>query len=123
MNNLEQHELYEAARRRVRQKRGVFVHLVILIIVSVFLYIGNVVFDYGKQEYGNWYEIIIFLWLFFWILHFINVFITKQFMGKKWERAQTEKLMKKYKDKMEQIEKKIIEDEITKKKEDTGEME
>lgn len=114
MNDLEQHELYEAARRRVKQKKGVLVHLIILAIVSLFLYIGNTVLEYGKQEYGNWYEIIIFVWLFFWILHFINVFITQQFMGKKWERAQTEKLIKKYRAKLESIEKKIIEEEITK---------
>ncbi|WP_196890858.1 2TM domain-containing protein [Aureivirga marina] len=123
MNNLEQHELYEAARKRVRQKKGVFVHLIILVIVSVFLYIGNTVFDYGKQEYGNWYEVVVFVWLFFWILHFINVFITQQFMGKKWEREQTEKLINKYKNKLESIEKRIIEDEISKKKEDGEEME
>ena len=114
MNNLEQHELYEAARKRVKQKKGVLIHLSIFIIVSVFFYVGNTVFDYKRQEYGDWYIIVLFVWLFLWVLHFVNVFITQQFMGKKWEREQTEKLIEKYRTKLESIEKRIIEEEITK---------
>lgn len=108
MENIkEQHELYENARKRVKQKKWLYYHFVLFLVSSLFFIILNKVLNIGTQYIQNWFVWVILIWLFFLILHFINVFITHPFMGKKWERTQTEKLIKKQEIKIAQLEQKI----------------
>ena len=83
MNN-EQHELYENARNRIKQKKRLYFHFVVFLIGSVFLIIINKVLNVGEQY--DWFVWAILIWFFLWILHFVNVFFTHPFMGKEWER-------------------------------------
>ncbi len=105
MRNLEQHELYEHARKRVKQKKRSYIHFVVFVIVSIFLTAINKLFDLGEPY--DWYLWAILLWFFFIVLHFVNVFFTSKFMGKEWERKQTDKLILKQQMRIEKIEKNI----------------
>jgi len=103
----QQHKLYEKARKRVKQKKRLYYHFVLFLIGSVFLIVLNIVFKVGKQ-FGDWFKYAIALWFFVWILHFINIFVTKRFFGKEWERKETEKLIEKHFDKSEDLERNLI---------------
>ena len=104
MNN-EQHELYENARNRIKQKKRLYFHFVVFLIGSVFLIIINKVLNIGEQY--DWFVWAILLWFFLWILHFVNVFFTHPFMGKEWERKQTEKLVHKQELRIAKLEKEL----------------
>ena len=104
MNN-EQHELYENARNRIKQKKRLYFHFVVFLIGSVFLIIINKVLNVGEQY--DWFVWAILIWFFLWILHFVNVFFTHPFMGKEWERKQTEKLVHKQELRIAKLEKEL----------------
>lgn len=94
MNNLnEPHDLYENARARAKQKKRLYYHFVVFLVGAVFLILLNKLLKVGENVIENWFVWAIILWLFFFVLHVINVFVTHRFMGKDWERAQTEKLV------------------------------
>jgi dihydrofolate reductase len=103
----EQHELYENARKRTKQKKRLYLHFVVFVVGSVFLFIMDRVLGIGEGHLKGWFVWAILLWSFFLVLHFINVFITKRFMGKEWERKQTEKLVAKQEKRIEKIKKKL----------------
>ncbi|MBE0422330.1 MAG: 2TM domain-containing protein [Lutibacter sp.] len=88
-----QHEFYETARARAKQKKRLYYHFVVFLVGAVFLILLNKLLKVGENVVENWFVWAIILWLFFFVLHFINVFVTQRFMGKDWERAQTEKLV------------------------------
>jgi len=108
MESKEQHALYEKARKRVTQKKRLYYHFVLFLIGSIFLITLNVLFKVGEQFSDSWFKYAIALWLFVWILHFVNVFITNRFFGKDWVRIETEKLIEKHLDKSEDLERKLI---------------
>lgn len=96
-----QHEIYEYARRRLKQKKRLYFHFVFLLIGSIFLFVFNKVLNIGEPT--NWYIWAITAWLFIFILHFIKVFITDSFMNKNWEREQVNRLMTMQEKKLEQL--------------------
>lgn len=106
----DQRELYEYARRRSIQKRRLFQHFVIFLVGAVLLIILNVVIGYRKDFMPlgyDWFVLAILIWIFFLLVHLINVFVTDSFMGKKWERRQLEKLVKKQKDRISELQKRV----------------
>ena len=103
----EQHELYENARYRVKQKKRLYFHFVVFLIGSVFLIILNKLLKVGESIFEDWFVWAILLWFFFWMIHFVNVFVFKRFMDKNWERKQTEKLVLKQEQKIAKLQKEI----------------
>jgi len=106
----EQRELYENARRRARQKKRLFQHFVIFLVGAVLLIIVNVVIGYREDFMPlgyNWFVWAILLWTFFFLIHVINVFVTNAFMGKEWEQKQLERLVKKQKDRIAELQQKV----------------
>lgn len=101
----EQHELYENARNRIKQKKRLYLHFVIFLVGSVFLIVLNKFLNVWEQF--DWFVWAILTWLFLLILHFINVFVTNKFMNTQWERKQTEKLVLKQELKIAKLEKEI----------------
>jgi phosphotransferase system glucose/maltose/N-acetylglucosamine-specific IIC component len=101
----EQQELYENARRRLRQKKMLYFHFVLLIIGSLFLFIANVYLEYGAPN--HWYVWAVTGWIFLFVLHFIKVFITDRFMNKNWEREQIEKLVEKQQNRIDSLKSKV----------------
>lgn len=111
MESKEQHEVYEKARKRTQQKKRLYYHFVIFLLGSVFLIVLNIFFKVGEQ-FGDWFKYAVAGWLFLWLLHFINVFVTNRFFGKEWERIQTEKLVEKHNKKLAKLEGKLIKNRI-----------
>jgi len=105
--NIEQHELYENARYRIKQKKRLYFHFIVFLVGSVFLIILNKILNVGENIVEDWFVFAILLWFFLFILHFINVFITKKFMDRNWERNQIEKLVKKQELKIAELEKEV----------------
>ena len=101
----EQHEQLEYAHRRVMRKKWVYIHLLVYLVGSVFLFIINKGLKF-EAEY-SWYIWAIVFWGFILSLHLVNVFITHNFMGREWERRQREKLVQLQKQKIAAIQKEI----------------
>ncbi len=104
----EQHELYENARHRIKQKKRLYLHFIVFLVGSVFLIILNKFLNIWEQF--DWFVWAILIWLFFFILHVINVYVTNKFMNKEWERKQTEKLVLKQELKIAKLEKEIAQE-------------
>jgi amino acid permease len=103
----EQHEIYEKARKRIKQKKRLYYHFLLFLVGSVFLIVLNIIFKVGEQ-FGEWFKYAVAVWLFIWILHFVNVYITNRFFGKDWERIETEKLITKHSVKKDNLESNLI---------------
>jgi len=99
------HEYYEKARKRTKQKKRLYFHFVLFLVGSVFFVLLNKVINFHPEM--DWYVWAIFAWLFLLILHSINVFVMNRFFDKNWERTQTEKLIQKHKEKVEKLEQKL----------------
>jgi len=108
----QQHEVYEKARKRVSQKRRLYFHFILFLVGSIFLIVLNQALSLGKETYGDWFVWAIMLWLFFWVIHFANVFFMKRFFDKDWERRESEKLIAKHDKKVAKLERKLINDGI-----------
>ena len=107
MESSEQHEIYEKARKRVKQKKRLYYHFLLFLVGSAFLIVLNLSFKVGEQ-FGEWFKYAVAAWLFIWILHFVNVFITNRFFGKDWERIETEKLIANHSIKQDKLETNLI---------------
>ncbi|MEH6407162.1 MAG: 2TM domain-containing protein [Leeuwenhoekiella sp.] len=101
-----QRELIENAQRRVKQKKNLFRHFVIFLAGAVILIILNLVLDFGKDIRPldvDWFVWAIIIWFFFFLIHFLNVFLLSSLMSKKWENEQVERLVDKQKAKIAQL--------------------
>ncbi|MDG1728835.1 MAG: dihydrofolate reductase [Algibacter sp.] len=99
-------ELIENAQKRIKQKKRLYAHFVIFLIGAVFLIIANTVLGIGKDFKLfdiDWFVFAILLWLFLFIYHLLNVFVTNKFMGKAWEKEQLDKLVAKQQERIEKL--------------------
>ena len=98
---VQQHELYEYARDRIKQKKRVFYHFVIICIGSVFIIVANKWL--GLYPDKIWWTWAVAIWVFIFLLHAIKVFVIDSFMNKNWERDQIDKLILKQSKKIENL--------------------
>ena len=99
----EQLQLIENAQRRIKQKKRLYYHFVVFLIGAIFLIVLNTVIGLGEQTkiLGlDWFVFAILAWLFLFVFHLFNVFVTHKFMGKSWEEAQLNKLVNKQKERI-----------------------
>jgi len=104
----EQLELIQNAQQRVKQKKRLYLHFVIFLIGSVFLILANTVIGIGEDVkfFGKeWFLFAILFWLFLFVYHVFNVFITNKFMGKDWEKQQLDKLVAQQQHRIEKLKK------------------
>jgi len=109
----EQLELIEHAQKRIKQKKRLYAHFVVFLIGAVFLIIANLVLNIGKDVtfFGiNWFVFAILAWLFLFIYHLFNVFVTSKLLSKKWEEKQLNRLVTKQKERIAEIQKQIDKD-------------
>lgn len=107
-------ELIRNAQKRIKQKKRLYSHFVIFLIGAVFLIILNTVLKIGEnfKPFGMiWFVYAILFWLFLFVYHLFNVFITHKFMGKDWEAHQLNKLVAKQKERIELLKKTLPTDE------------
>jgi hypothetical protein len=101
----DQHLLYEEARKRAKQKKGLYFHFVIFLVGSVFIILLNKYL--GIYPEYDWYVWVVLGWLFILIIHTIRVFVINRFFGEEWERKTTESLIAKHEKKSIKLEKKL----------------
>lgn len=97
----ENYELYEYAKDRIKQKKRLYYHFVLLCLGSVFLFVVNKWLSFYPET--SWWKWAVTVWVFIFILHAIKIFITNSFMNKNWEKNQIDKLILKQSKKAEQI--------------------
>ena len=110
----DQLELIENAQKRIKQKKRLYIHFVIFLIGAVFLIIANTVLGIGKDftiAGINWFVYAILAWLFLFIYHFVNVFITNKFMGKDWEKQQLDKLVNQQQHRIDKLKQNFLKEE------------
>ena len=110
----DQLELIENAQKRIKQKKGLYIHFVIFLIGAVFLIIANTVLGIGKDftiAGVNWFVYAILAWLFLFIYHFVSVFITNKFMGKEWEKQQLDKLVNQQQQRIDTLKENFLKEE------------
>lgn len=100
------HELYEDARKRAKQKKVLFFHFVVFVLGSIFMYVSNE-FLTSDPNAVKWYPWAIAVWTFLFLLHAINVLVVNRFMGKKWEREQIDKLVRKREKRIKDLQAKV----------------
>ncbi|NQX86736.1 MAG: dihydrofolate reductase [Flavobacteriaceae bacterium] len=106
--------LIEHAQQRIKQKKRLYIHFVIFLIGSLFFILFNIGLGFGndfKILETDWFVFAILGWLFLFIYHFFNVFVTHKFMGKDWEKAQLAKLVAKQHERIEQLKQNLIKEE------------
>ena len=103
-----QHEQYENARKRTKQKKRLYFHFIVFALGAVTLAILNKGLGIGEDIIANWYLIAIVIWLFLFLIHVVNVFVTNRFFGKEWERIHTDKILIKHDKKIERLEKSVL---------------
>ena len=101
----EQQERYEYARKRIKQKKGLYYHFVFFLIGSLFMFVANVLLKLGEPT--QWYIWAVTVWFFLLILHFIKVYITDRFMNKNWEREEIERLVNRQEKKSQHLHSKL----------------
>jgi len=101
----EQRDLFLYAQNRIKKKKGLYYHFIVFVVGGIFLFAFNKIFNYYPAY--NWYLWALTLWLFFLLVHFINVFVTHRFMGPDWEKAQLDKLVAKQKRRIEELTQKL----------------
>ena len=91
----EQIALVENAQQRIRQKKRLYNHFVFWVFSSIILWFVNVVVGVREDililDYP-WFVSIIVVWSLLLLFHTFQVFITKRFMGKEWEKEQLKRL-------------------------------
>jgi dihydrofolate reductase len=106
----EQLELITNAQKRIKQKKGLYLHFIVFLIGSVVLIILNTVLGIGEELtfFGKeWFVYAILIWLSFLVYHVINVYITHKFMGKEWEKRQLDILVTKQKTRIAELKSKV----------------
>lgn len=110
----DQLELIEYAQKRIKQKKRLYIHFVIFLIGAVFLILANTILGIGK-EFNiagiDWFVYAILIWLFLFVYHFVNVFITNKFMGKDWEKQQLDKLVSQQQRRIEKLKEGFLKEE------------
>ncbi len=107
-------ELIQNAQKRIKQKKRLYIHFVVFLIGAIFLIIANTVLGIGKgvQFFEiDWFVYAILIWLFFFVYHAFNVFITHKFMGKAWEQNQLDKLVAKQQERIDKLKEGLIKEE------------
>ena len=107
----EQLELIQNAQSRIKQKKRLYFHFVVFLLGALFLVIANTVLGIGKdtQFFGiDWFVFAILAWLFLFLIHLFNVFVTNRFMGKAWEQRQMEKLVTQQQLRIEKIKSELV---------------
>ena len=110
----DQLELIENAQKRIKQKKGLYIHFVIFLIGAVFLILANTVLGIGKDftiAGVNWFVYVILAWLFLFIYHFVSVFIANKFMGKDWEKQQLDKLVNQQQTRIDKLKQNFLKEE------------
>jgi dihydrofolate reductase len=106
----EQLELIKTAQKRIKQKKRLYAHFVVFLIGAIFLIVANLVLNIGKDItfFGiDWFVFAILIWLFIFIYHLFNVFVTSKLLSKNWEEKQLNSLVDKQKKRIAELQEQV----------------
>jgi hypothetical protein len=102
------YELYENARKRIRQKKVLCYHFVFFLAGSLFMYVANELLE--PEPAVVWYTWTTTAWFFILILHFVKVYVTDRFMNKEWENDQVRRLVERQERKIARLKSEVAQD-------------
>lgn len=86
---------YKAAKRRVKEIKGFYIHATVYVLVNMFLLALNVQQGESVTDLDNYWTAI--LWGVGLLAHGLSVFLPQIIFGRDWEERKTRELMDKYK--------------------------
>jgi len=98
-------KLYTYARQRIRQKKKLYFHFVLFLFGCLLMFVTAVLLQTGISDY--WFLGIACGWFFILLLHFSKVYIKDRFMNKAWEKEQIENLIRRQRNRIQQLETKV----------------
>lgn len=108
--DLKQHELFEHAQERIKEKQSLYTHFIFYLVGCIFFIILNVFLNFGaefKLFHLDWFVYAILIWSFFMMIHSFKVLLFSKFMGKEWKAKQMAYLVNKQNEKIAEMEKKL----------------
>ncbi|WP_142785026.1 dihydrofolate reductase [Changchengzhania lutea] len=110
----DQLELIQNAQKRIKQKKRLYIHFVVFLIGAVFIIVANTVLGIAedfKIFNLDWFVFAILFWLFLFLYHLFNVFVTHKFMGEAWKQQQLKKLVSQQQERIEKLKEDFIKEE------------
>ena len=98
----------------LNKKKRLYTHFVIFLIGALFFILANIILGIGKDFKIleiDWFVFAILAWLFLFLYHTFNVFITHKFMGKDWEKNQLDKLVAQQQQRIGKLKEKFVKEE------------
>jgi len=105
-----QKEMFENAQKRIKEKRGLFTHLVVFLVGAIgLIIISQVMMQVDPMLILDieWWIWVLFIWLLFLIYHTFKVFITNRLLGPGWEKKQYNRLVQKQQERIAELEEKV----------------
>lgn len=103
--NFQEDENLKAAKKRVKDIKGFYIHLIVYLFVNIAIISVNTNF---RELRENGFEISDFFTAFFWGIglaaHWASVFGPGIFLGEKWEEKKIKEIMDKDRERMEKWE-------------------
>lgn len=103
--NFQEDENLKAAKKRVKDIKGFYIHLIVYLFVNIAIISVNTNF---RQLQENGFDISDFFTAFFWGIglaaHWASVFGPGIFLGEKWEEKKIKEIMDKDRERMEKWE-------------------
>lgn len=96
LNSIEEKELLEMAKKRVKKIKDFYIHLFIYIIGVIFFLLktyGSVKFDFFPVKFINWF--VMSIWTVVIGIQMIELFFAEIIFGKKWEEKKIKQIMNK----------------------------
>lgn len=93
---IEEKELLELAKKRVKKIKDFYIHLFIYVIgatVFVLKTYFSVPFNFIPVRYINWF--VMSIWTFFLVVQAVQLFFNEVVFGKKWEEKKIQNFIKK----------------------------
>ena len=120
----EEFQKYEHAKNRMRQKKRLFQHFVLFLVICSACAFLNLFLNIGENFYViglRWFVSLSLIWGFIFVLHLCNVWFFSKFMGKEWEQKHTQKLIAKQNARIQKIEDRLAK-ELKKKRPEVAEL-
>ena len=94
--NYKEEQKYEKARKRVKQVKGFYVHLLVYVLVNLFLLLSGAISSGNWEAFAYWHS---YTTAIFWgigvAFHALNVFGVNIFLGENWEERKIKEMMDK----------------------------
>lgn len=86
---------YMEAKRKVKDLKGFYIHLLVYVLVNLFIIARNVQEGENLDSIDNYWTAI--FWGIGLLVHGVRVFVPNILLGRDWEERKTRELMDKYK--------------------------